>query len=179
MSNNRFQFQENHFYHIYNRWFNKQKLFFDEKDYERFYQKIIKYLLEYKKSVSLISFCILPNHFHFVIRSLEKWFQVSKFMQKIQLSYAMYIKSQYKETIWRWQVFEWRFKAKLLKDENYLNQCITYVNYNPIKHKLVKNIEDYPYSSYSQIYEWKSWYIKLEEIEDRKNMNLEELTLNF
>ena len=30
-----------------------------------------------------------------------------------------------------------------------MNQLIKYINYNPIKHKLVENIEDYLYTSYS------------------------------
>jgi len=48
-------------------------------------------------------------------------------------------------------VFEWRFKAKLIKDEQYLFQCLTYVNYNAVKHEIVKDINDYSRTSYHQI----------------------------
>jgi putative transposase len=70
-------------------------------------------------------------------------------MHKLQVSYAMYIKL--KTGLERGTpVFEWRFKAKRIDTEEYLYQCIAYVNYNPVKHEIVKNIEDYPYTSYHQ-----------------------------
>ena len=92
----------------------------------------------------------MPNHFHLIVHNLETGLTLSDFMRKLQVSYAMYFKKNY-ETGLKTPVFEWRFKAKLIKDEKYLAQCIAYVNYNPLKHAIVDNIDNYKWTSYHQI----------------------------
>jgi len=42
-------------------------------------------------------------------------------------------------------------KAKLIDSEEYLAQSLSYVNYNAIKHWIVKDIYDYQYTSYHQL----------------------------
>jgi len=151
MSNARFQFQENHYYHVYNRWFEKQLLFRSRVDFQRFFDYIFRYIKVYE-NISLISYCFLPNHFHFILQSKETGLEISEFMRKVQVSYAMYFKRKYETGLNnRTPVFEWRFKAKLIDTDKYLAQCIAYVNYNPLKHGIVKNIEDYLWTSYHQL----------------------------
>lgn len=151
MSNSRLEFIENWYYHIYNRWFQKQILFKIKYDFERFYKYIIKEQQNYK-NVKIVSYSFLPNHFHFIIHNSETGLEISEFMRKIQGSYAMYFKAKYKnETGLRVPVFEWRFKAKLIQDQEYLERCIAYVNFNPIKHEIVKSIDDYEWTSYHQL----------------------------
>ena len=48
-------------------------------------------------------------------------------------------------------MFEWRFHAKHIVDEEYLAQCLAYVNFNALKHEIVQNIDDYPWTSYHQV----------------------------
>jgi hypothetical protein len=43
--------------------------------------------------------------------------------------------------------FESRFKAKEIGDEEYLNQCIYYVENNPFKHGLVDKAGDWLFRS--------------------------------
>lgn len=144
---------ENHIYHIYNRWFEKQWIYRSINDFERFLSLMQKYLTEHPW-VNLYSYAILPNHFHFIIHIRTEWNQLSIFMSKLQQAYSMYFQLKYRSSIpglkWR-SLFEWRFKAKLIDTDEYLYQCLAYVNYNPVKHNLVKNIEDYPYTSYHQM----------------------------
>lgn len=108
----------------------------------------------------------MPNHFHFVIHNLETGLDLSDFMRKIQVSYAMYFKRN-NETGLKVPVFEWRFKAKLLKDQDYLARCIAYVNFNPLKHAIVYNIDNYKRTSYHQIDKNK--------LEKYKDLTLDEL----
>lgn len=148
MANNRNPFWENQYYHVYNRGYEKKTLFWNKWDFERFYIIMTKYLKEFPE-VKIISYAILPNHFHFILRQNKTGLEISKFMHKVQVSYAMYLKTTIKTGLKRWEpIFEWRFKAKLIDSEEYLYQCIAYVNYNPVKHELVSDIEDYPYTSY-------------------------------
>jgi putative transposase len=144
-------------YHIYNRWFEKMMIFKNTSDFQRFYTILKKYLnLEKYKSIKILSYCFLPNHFHFIVSTptpgllgtpgLE--LDISSFFWDIQNSYAKYFNLKYPR---KWQLFEGRFKAKLIQDEQYLFQCMLYVNYNAQKHQIVKDIADYPYTSYHQI----------------------------
>ena len=134
-------------------------IFKDQKDFERCMLLIQKYMWEYPW-VKLYSYAILPNHFHFVLQVLTTGEDISSFMSKFQQAYSMYFKIKYRDSIpgLKWvSLFEWRFKAKLIETDEYLYQCLSYVNYNPVKHGIVKNIEDYPYTSYHQIMHGKKW----------------------
>lgn len=143
------KFYPDTYYHIFNRWFEKQTLFFSYSDYERFYKIILRYLDEFSY-IKIHSYCLLPNHFHFILtsKSIDEIY-VSNFMRQVQQSYAKYF--ILRNWSWKWPVFEWRFKAKPIQDDNYLKQCFVYVNFNAIKHKLVDNIEDWEYTSYHML----------------------------
>ena len=144
----RLEFQENCYYHIYNRWLNKQTLFFCWKDFERFLWYIVERNKKFNNRLSMISYSILPNHFHFVFLNKEQWFAISEFIWKITSSYWKYIGAKY----WiKWNIFESRFKSKLLDNEMYLNQCIHYVEFNAVKHQLVEDINQWLFTSFDRL----------------------------
>lgn len=138
-------------YHIYNRWLEKQLLFRADKDYKRFLTTIKRYSDIYTW-IKIYSYCLLPNHFHMVISSSKSGLEISDFMRKLQQWYAMYFKTTTSPDLKsKGQLFEWRFKAKLIKDEDYLAKCLSYINYNAVKHWIVDDINKYPWSSYHQL----------------------------
>ena len=154
MSNYRDDFLENSYYLISNKWFNDNVLFWNADDYKTFMLYVIENLLEYK-SLILSAYSMVPNHFHLVIKNTEKGLQLSDFMRKIQVSYAMYVKKNKTEND-RWvPVFEWRFKAKLI-DSDDLEKMESCVCYDPIYHELVEDIKNWPYSSVHQVAD--TWY---------------------
>lgn len=151
-------FQKDSFYHVYNRGFNKQVLFYKPYDYERFLKKISVYKQKYP-SISIYAYCLLPNHFHFLMsdetQNNEFWDSrstlISEFMKGLQLSHAMYFTSQYGDSIKRglkMPVYEGRFKAKLLAEEGYLQTVKDYIDNNAWKHEIVSSAQHWPYSSY-------------------------------
>lgn len=145
----RVEFQENSYYHVYNRWLNKQTLFFCAKDFERFLWYIALQQKKQKEYISLISYSILPNHFHFVFLNKKNWFALSEFIWQICASYGKYIWAKYWMQ-WTWKLFESRFKAKLLDNEEYLKQCIHYVEFNAVKHELVSDINQRIFTSFDK-----------------------------
>ncbi len=158
-------------YHVFNRGLNKQTLFYKVADYHRFLETITRYKMRYK-GIQISAYCLLPNHFHFLLRDEEadssnskqplnigvrtaakpnKICEISDFMQKIQQSYALYFNKEYGDSVKKGlksPVFEGRFKAKEVLDEAYLVQLVTYIEHNAVKHELVKKIEDWPYTSW-------------------------------
>jgi REP element-mobilizing transposase RayT len=151
MSNARYEFQENNYYHVYNRWYQKQTIFKSDDDFKRFYDYITKNHKLFPE-IQIVSYVFIPNHFHFIFRSLETGLKISDFMRRIQVSYAMYFKRKYETGLNQvTPVFEWRFKAKHIDSEEYLAQCIAYVNYNPLRHDIVQDIAEYRWTSYHQL----------------------------
>lgn len=141
------RFFEPWYYHVYNRWFEKMIIFKSKYDFERYYKLVVSYnKLEKYKQIKILSYSFLPNHFHFIISN--PGVELSNFIWDIQNAYAKYFNIKYTR---KWQLFEWRFKAKLIQDQEYLERCIAYVNFNPIKHEIVKSIDDYERTSYHQL----------------------------
>ncbi len=166
--NSRLPFEENTYYHIYNRWYNKELILNNKLCFEHFHKLIIKYLAEYEKDLKIVSYSLLPNHFHFIIHNLNSDSKISDFMKKLQWAYSLWHRTKYPlKTGTKQAFFEWRFKAKHILDQEYLAKCLAYVNFNAVKHEIVENIEDYPRTSYHQIDKIK--------IENYKDLILDEL----
>jgi len=145
------------YYHIYNRGWNKQTLFYKYSDYEKFYANIDKYLEKYL-NVKIFAYCFLPNHFHFLLGetkspgSIEPGLssELSKFVGQVQQAYAMYFNARYQQTAKEGRkapVFEGRFKAKVINSDEYLSEVQTYIEHNAVKHELVDRAEDWSWSS--------------------------------
>ncbi|MBL7762056.1 MAG: hypothetical protein JNL23_01395, partial [Chitinophagaceae bacterium] len=58
----------NEFYHIYNRGNNKHPIFFNHENYLFFIKKLRTQLLPVS---SIISYCLMPNHFHLIVMAKE------------------------------------------------------------------------------------------------------------
>ncbi len=154
--NRREPFLLNSYYHIYNRWYNKSIIFNNYRCFKRFYAYLISYLKEFC-DVKIVSYSFLPNHFHLIVYNVDSTgTHISYFMKKLQWAYAIWHRIKYPlGTGTKLPFFEWRFKAKLIDSDRYLYKCLAYVNYNPLKHWIVNNIDNYMWTSYHQIDEHK------------------------
>jgi putative transposase len=63
------QFIENHLYHIYNRGNNQQTIFFDREHYLLFLKNVNRFIPPH---ADILAWCLLPNHFHFLIHANEQ-----------------------------------------------------------------------------------------------------------
>ncbi|MFV0589919.1 MAG: transposase [Draconibacterium sp.] len=61
--------QAGSYYHLFNRGINHQNIFFQERNYHYFLQLLNKNLLEF---IDVLAYCLLPNHFHLIIRVKEE-----------------------------------------------------------------------------------------------------------
>jgi len=60
------EFHPENFIHVYNRGNQQQILFFERANYLFFLKKVRKELLPYTE---IINYCLMPNHFHFLLYS--------------------------------------------------------------------------------------------------------------
>lgn len=118
-------FETGVFYHIYNRGHRKQEIFLHNKDYERTLDKII----EYKKKflVNIVAFCLMPNHFHFLLQENSPG-SISSFISTLCNSHSRFYNTKY-ETVG--SLFQGRFKAKRVDKDEYLIHLSRYIHLNP------------------------------------------------
>ncbi|MFA6515189.1 MAG: transposase [Candidatus Paceibacterota bacterium] len=149
--------EANEYYHLYNRGNGKHEIFLDKNDYDHFIKLLFicnsenKFVFresivepkidafDYERGdpmVSIISWVLMPNHFHIVLIShrSDLWEKeinpITEFMRKVSTAYVMYFNKKYKRT---GSLFEGKFKSKHIGEENYFNYIFSYIHLNPIK----------------------------------------------
>lgn len=142
--------------HIMSKGLNGEEIFKQNKDKEKYLELINMNYNNYK--IAIIAYCIMNNHIHMILYS-QQMKNISYFMHKINTIYAIYYNKKYSR---KGFVFQNRFKSKVIDSENYLNSCINYIHLNPVKAGIVKNKEDYKYSSYRQYTEENFYKNKIE-----------------
>ncbi len=151
---------ENGYYHLYNRGARGAPIFLDDRDYQVFQNLLKRYVapelkidpitslqnpMNLSDSVDLISYCLMPNHFHFLIKQHEKD-GITKFTRRVLTSYALYFNDKYEE---KGNMFEGKLRGVLIDTDNYLLHLSRYIHRNPIP-VLPRSdlLENYSYSSY-------------------------------
>lgn len=139
------------YYHLYNRGNNRGSIFTEERNYYYFLDLIRRYLLPV---LELHAYCLLPNHFHLLIRvkDLEDIQSGSNATRNLSIPFSSffgtYTKGFNKSNGRTGKLFEGRFKRNMILSDQQLFQTIKYIHQNPQKHGLVKNFRNWPYSSY-------------------------------
>ena len=128
-------------YHVISRGNNKSNIFLDDKDYNVFLKQLID--VKSEKNFLLYAYCLMPNHFHLLIESIEE--PLSNIMQKLLTLYAIYFKSRHDRT---GHVFQGRYKAKICDKEEYLFKLMQYIHVNPLRAGIIKDINNYKWSSH-------------------------------
>jgi putative transposase len=188
-------------YHIIGRGNYRQDIFLDESDYIRFlflilylqfpkYQTMhvsreVEYFGKHRvftnrlqkgelegRYVELVSFCLMPNHYHLVVREVVEG-GISKYMQRILNSFTKYHNTKYGKI---GHLFQGPFKAVLVVNDDQLLYLSAYVHINPTNLKGWKGKEDqYPWSSYQDYVGENRWgkllvkNIVLEKLEGQKD----------
>ena len=83
----------------------------------------------------------MPNHFHLFLYTQAAAKNISKFIGNLQWIYAKYFNRRYKHS---GHVFESKYKNTQI-DPQYMQTMIDYIEQNPVRAKLVKRSEDWPY----------------------------------
>ncbi|OGE64292.1 hypothetical protein A3I48_03635 [Candidatus Daviesbacteria bacterium RIFCSPLOWO2_02_FULL_36_7] len=151
-------------YHIFNRGVAKLPIFTDKRDYNRFLQTIYYYQFQgpkpkfsqlnrfkdfkfekNKKIVEIFCYCLMPNHYHFLIRQLQEN-GISEFINKISNSYTKYFNTRHNRV---GHLLQGQFKAVRIEHEEQLIHVSRYIHLNPIVSFLIKDLREYQWSSYT------------------------------
>jgi REP element-mobilizing transposase RayT len=144
------------YFHIYNRGNRKEDIFLEESDFRFFILRLRQYLfpdlkdkarlnLLPKDSFSLICYCLMPNHFHLILRQNSD-IPTSKLLLRVCTSYSRYFNKKYDKV---GHIFQDQFKQLMIGNDNYLKWLSCYIHQNPKVAGIVKSLEHYRWSSYN------------------------------
>ncbi len=130
------------YYHVIVRGNNKQDIFFDEMDRNKFINDLSK--TKEKYNYSLYAYVLMPNHVHLCIKDNES--SISKIIQSLLVSYAEYFNKKYERIGY---LFQDRFRSEPIENEMYLKNVIRYIHFNPEKAG-IQRYYLYKWNSYAQ-----------------------------
>lgn len=133
---------QRHTYHIYNRGTSKASIFREDENYYFVLKRMKKYRREL--DLSLISYCLLPNHYHFLVRQ-DGEYPAGLLPQRVFNSYSKAYNKRYGHS---GTLFEGPYKVVEVTAESHLRHLCRYIHANPVKHGLVHSLEEWPYSNY-------------------------------
>ena len=134
-------YNEGDYFHVMLRGINKQDIFYDDNDRERFLETIKRFSAE--TDVVIIAWCLMNNHVHILLKADGS---PALFMKKLGCSYVPYFNKKYGRV---GHLFQDRYKSETIRDDKYLLAVVRYIHMNPEKAHICKMI-DYPWSSYSE-----------------------------
>lgn len=156
------------FYHVFNRGVDKRITFYNEEDFERFLNYLIKCnsIFSYRRRnylkdrplVRLHAYCLMNNHFHLFVEQVEER-GIERFMQKIGTGYAGYFNKKYQRS---GRLFEMVYKSEHIEHDPQFLHISRYIHMNPLDliqkgwkkrgvidtDRAEKFLEEYPWSSY-------------------------------
>jgi len=188
---------EGEYYHILNRGNNKQAIFNDKRDMARFLfliiylqspksfynlgrqiscfikngtfnvsDKEVDEIVE-NRYVELVSFSLMPNHFHLIVREVRKG-GISDYMKRVLGGYTMYYNAKYKTS--GHHLFQGPFKDIHIKDDPQLLYLSAYIHNNVRELKNWTKAEYlYPWSSFQDYVNKNRWgeLLKIDIIKDQ------------
>jgi len=147
-------------YHIWTHASGSENLFRSEENYHYFLQKYTQYIYPIAETYA---YCLMPNHLHLMVKFRDanalKTLQGFETLEGLELSKKLskqfsnlfngYTKAYNKMYSRRGSLFIPRFKRKQIDTEDYFTSLIAYIHNNPVNHGFVKELSDWPYSSWN------------------------------
>ncbi|MGI8894004.1 MAG: transposase [Bacteroidia bacterium] len=166
------------YYHIYNRSNAKEPLFIYEENYRFFLEKYKYYVSSY---LDTIAYCLMPNHFHFILKVKDetelkheikeiKNLSEIELNKKITLKFSHFFNAYTKAFNTRYRregnLFSRQFKRKRITSEDYLKKLILYIHNNPVEAGMCDNPCEWKLSSYNELVSGRSKLIEGIHIEE-------------
>src|SRR5688500_6043385 len=130
--------------HVYNRAAANLPLFRSAADYRGFLTILESTKLEAQSRIRLYGYCVMPNHRHLIICP-ETTPALSRFMRHLTRRHAVSFLADHPER--SGAVYQGRFQCVPVQDGEHLRTLLLYVDRNPLKARLVRAAEEWPWSS--------------------------------
>ncbi len=174
------------FYHIFNHANGEENLFRNKDNYSFFLKRYIDLVSPVCKTYA---YCLMPNHFHFLVevrtaKELMSFFDQEKsegqtfpkFQTLEKLSsratkqfgnlFSSYTQAYNKVFNRKGSLFIKNFKRKAIAHPKYYKSVVEYFHQNPVHHGFVERAEDWEFSSYHSFLSKKATRIERQEVLD-------------
>ena len=127
-------------YHVIYRGVDKQRIFEDEQDCDKFLSMLRKYRSECDYKV--LAYCLMSNHIHLLVGT--GGMPLGQIFQHIATSFAIWYNIKYQRV---GHLFQARFISEPVHDASHLLIVIRYIHRNPVKARICSDPGQYRYSS--------------------------------
>ncbi|MFD1020261.1 transposase [Thalassobacillus hwangdonensis] len=128
-------------YHITARGNRKDTIFFDDKDYRQYLHLLAESKIYYPHQIH--AYCLMRNHVHLLLETIEH--PPGDIIKFVHFRYAIYFNKRYD---FIGHLFQDRFHSQVIKSLKYMRDTSKYIHLNPVEAKLVKEPQDFKWSSY-------------------------------
>jgi len=132
---------ENTFYHITTRGNRREKIFYSPRDKEVFLKRLKEMLIKY--TMICHAYCLMDNHYHLFIKTTKP--NLSQGIHYLNSAYTNWFRNKHQII---GPLFQGRFKSILVDADNYALVLSAYIHLNPLRAGIIRQLEDYPWSSY-------------------------------
>ena len=179
MGSPRIPFQPDGVYHIYNHAVGTDTIFKEDENYHFFLRKFSSRIISF---VDVFAYCLMPNHFHFLLRikgetHLETLWQNKPNKKKLNRHefydeiittqfanlFNSYVQAFNRKYFRQGSLLKESFQRKRIDTSEYLIKVISYIHNNPVNHGFAKR-KDWRYSSYQAILSDKKTHLLREEV---------------
>jgi REP element-mobilizing transposase RayT len=119
-------------------------IFRDKKDKEAFLKRLSD--LVTKGNVQLLAWCLMPNHFHLLLRT--HGMSLATMMRRLMTGYAVWHNRRHDR---KGHLFQNRYKSIVVEEDPYFLELLRYIHLNPVRAKILDNISEldrFPYTGH-------------------------------
>lgn len=128
--------------HIVQRGHSREPVFFEDSDYRAYLHWLAEAASRYECAIH--AYVLMTNHIHILATPANQQ-GIGQMMQYIGRHYVPYINYTYGAS---GSIWEGRYKASLIHDEQYLLTCMRYIELNPVRANMTKTPGQYRWSSH-------------------------------
>ncbi|QZD73770.1 transposase [Pseudomonas sp. 3-2] len=134
----------NYPHHIVQRGHNRQVVFAEPADFERYLSDLRE--LKEALGIKVYAYCLMTNHVHLLLAPGEATSNLGQLMKALAARMTRYRNKVEGRTGTLW---ESRYKSSVVQSDTYLLACSRYIELNPMRAQMVERAEDYPWSSFA------------------------------
>ena len=128
-------------YHVTSRGDGREAIFLDDEDKSLFLGVFSEVIRDFNWAVH--AYCLMGNHYHLLVETPDG--NLSKGMRQLNGVYTQRFNRRHGRV---GHVFQGRYKAIMVQKESYLMELARYVVLNPVRARMVRHPEQWPWSSY-------------------------------
>ena len=130
-------------YHVLNRTVGRMKMLRHDRDFEAFLRVLAE--TQQRRPIEIFSYCILANHWHFVVRPAEDG-DLAAFFRWLTHTHAMRWRVAH-HTVGYGHLYQGRFKSFPVQDDAHLLTVCRYVERHALSAGLAPSAQQWPWSS--------------------------------